>query len=150
MPAPPPTASRPHGPAAACADAGRSGRAAALPAADRRDAIAAATLPLLYAQGAGVTTRQIAEAAGIAEGTIFRVFPDKESVLIAAAELAFDPRPVVEALEAIRLDRDLEERLVEAVVILQERVTNLFQLMSVAAAITSPTTVRMFAEMPMP
>ena len=54
-------------------------RATALPPSERRAEIVAATLPLLLAHGAAVTTRQIAEAAGIAEGTIFRVFPDKES-----------------------------------------------------------------------
>ncbi|MCU1430433.1 MAG: DNA-binding transcriptional regulator, AcrR family, partial [Actinomycetia bacterium] len=36
--------------------------------------IVAATLPLLLEHGDRVTSRQIAEAAGIAEGTIFRAF----------------------------------------------------------------------------
>ena len=42
--------------------------------------IVAATLPLLLEHGELVTTRQIAEAAGIAEGTIFRVFADKDEL----------------------------------------------------------------------
>ena len=61
-------------------------RATALPPSERRAEIIAATLPLLLAHGASVTTRQIAEAAGIAEGTIFRVFPDKESLIEAVVE----------------------------------------------------------------
>ena len=38
-----------------------------------------AALPLLLEHGEMVTTRQIADAAGIAEGTIFRAFADKDA-----------------------------------------------------------------------
>jgi AcrR family transcriptional regulator len=58
---------------------------------ERRRAIVDAVVPLLLRHGADVTTRQIAEAAGIAEGTIFRVFPDKPALLLAAAEETMNP-----------------------------------------------------------
>ena len=45
-----------------------------------------AMLPLLLEHGEMVTTRQIAEAAGIAEGTIFRVFADKDELIAAVVE----------------------------------------------------------------
>ena len=53
-------------------------RATALPPEERRSMIVAATLPLLLEHGDRVTSRQIAEACGIAEGTIFRAFTDKD------------------------------------------------------------------------
>ena len=51
---------------------------------DRRAALIAATVPLLHEHGLDVSTRKIAEAAGVAEGTIFGVFPDKHSLVVAA------------------------------------------------------------------
>ncbi len=103
-------------------------RAAALPASERRAEIIAATLPLVLAHGAAVTTRQIAEAAGVAEGTIFRVFPDKESLIEAVVESAFDSASTDAALGEIEITLPLETRLVEAVDILRRRVADLWQL----------------------
>jgi AcrR family transcriptional regulator len=103
-------------------------RAKALSPEERRAEIVAATLPLVLTHGAGVTTRQIAEAAGIAEGTIFRVFPDKESLLAAVFESALDPTTSDAALAAIDAALPLEARLVAAVDILRRRVTDLWQL----------------------
>src|SRR5438128_11034621 len=79
----------------------RTTRAAALPPDERRSMIVAATLPLLLEHGDRVTSRQIAEAAGIAEGTIFRVFADKDEVIAAVIEAALDPEPLEAALAAI-------------------------------------------------
>jgi AcrR family transcriptional regulator len=58
---------------------------------ERRKAIVRAMLPLLVERGDELTTREIAEAAGIAEGTIFRVFADKRRLMLAVAEEAINP-----------------------------------------------------------
>jgi len=105
-------------------------RAAALPADERRAAIVAATVPLLIELGEAVSTRQIAEAAGIAEGTIFRVFDDKGALIDAVVETAVDPAPTEAALRAIDPGLPLEERLVQAVDILRRRIAHVFQVMS--------------------
>jgi len=88
----------------------------------------AATEPLLEVHGRNVSTRQIAEAAGIAEGTIFRVFPSKEALVEAVIEDAFDARVTAARLATLDRNGDLEQRLVEAVTLLQERLRRVFAL----------------------
>ncbi len=113
------------------------GRAAALPLEERRTAIVAATLPLFLEQGAAVTTREIAQAAGIAEGTIFRVFDDKTALLDAVIEAALDPAPTDAAIERHRRRASpFEDRLIAAVEILRERVLYLFRVFSAASGTT--------------
>jgi AcrR family transcriptional regulator len=101
-----------------------------MPPAQRREALIEATLPLLIANGADVTTRQIAEACGVAEGTLFRVFPDKESLIQAAVARAFEPEQVLAKLRAIEPGLPLEERLVAAVDILRIRLEGIFTLLN--------------------
>ncbi|MFG1708899.1 TetR/AcrR family transcriptional regulator [Nonomuraea sp. M3C6] len=97
----------------------RRRRVPAMAPEDRRAALIAATLPLLREYGTAVSTRQIAEAAGVAEGTIFGVFPDKASLLRAALMSAFDPQPAVDALAAIGTRIELRTRLRKAVTMLR-------------------------------
>src|SRR4051794_8446557 len=97
----------------------------------RRQAIIAATLPLLTEHGANVTTSQIAQAAGIAEGTIFRVFPEKRELIIAALRTAMSGEAEVAAIQAIPLDAPLAERLVAALEAIEEYQHRFWALMRV-------------------
>jgi AcrR family transcriptional regulator len=76
-------------------------RVAPLPPEDRRAAIIEATRPLLEECGMSISTRQIAQAAGVAEGTLFRVFPDKASLIRSTVLSAAAPDEAIAALEAI-------------------------------------------------
>lgn len=80
----------------------------------RRAMIVHAVLPLLMEHGTNVTTSQIARAAGIGEGTIFRAFKDKDELFDACTAEALRPDHVLDAIADIPLDQPLEERLVEA------------------------------------
>jgi AcrR family transcriptional regulator len=106
----------------------RSERARRMPPAERREALIKATLPLVLWHGPGVTTRQIAEAADVAEGTIFRVFDDKEALIRAVTERAFDPAPVLAEIVAVDRALPLRARLVRLVEILQSRLDTVFTL----------------------
>ena len=100
---------------------------------DRRQAIVGALIPLLVERGGDVTTKEVARAAGIAEGTIFRVFPDKRSLLLAAAEEAMNPAGGEQAFdEALAGVTDLRE----GVVVVTNRVLDRMRLtMSVMMAV---------------
>ena len=86
---------------------------------DRRTAIVEVTIPLLREHGVAVTTKQVAEAAGIAEGTVFRAFGTKDELVQACATAVFDTTGVVAALRGIDPDLPLDDRLVAAVAVMQ-------------------------------
>lgn len=79
----------------------RPARAQPMAPTDRRQAILDVVIPLLIEKGPTLTTAEMAEAAGIAEGTIFRVFPDKRALIYEAAKATMDAKPVADAIRAI-------------------------------------------------
>jgi AcrR family transcriptional regulator len=104
-------------------------RAAPMSRDDRRAAIVQATLPLLREHGQAVTTRQIAEASGIGEGTIFRVFHDKAELIDACLTAAFDQGPTLELFAALDRGLPLPARLEAVVQILQDRLLSVAELL---------------------
>ena len=92
--------------------------------------IVVAALPLLLEHGERVTTKQIAEAAGIAEGTVFRAFADKDELITAVVEAAVDQEPLETALESIDAALPFEEAVAAATVVLQQRVVDVWRVLS--------------------
>jgi len=105
-------------------------RAAPLAPAERRARIIASTLPLLRRYGKDVTTAQIAVAAGVAEGTLFRAFPDKEAIIAAVLEKAFESDTTLRELEMIDRALPLREKLILGVDIMADRVAQIWELMA--------------------
>lgn len=97
----------------------------------RRAAIITATLPLVLEHGRAVTTRQVAQAAGIAEGTIFRVFLTKDELFEAVLEQALDFEPYVLALEALDRGGDLDDVVTRVAALMIDRFDPVFRLLTV-------------------
>jgi AcrR family transcriptional regulator len=75
----------------------------------------------------------MAEAAGIAEGTLFRAFGDKESLIAAAIERYFDPEPFRNKLRGIDPDDSTEDKVRQFVSIFLERFQGVVGFMSTMA-----------------
>jgi AcrR family transcriptional regulator len=87
---------------------------------ERRRAIVTAITPLLVKKGALATTADMAKAAGIAEGTIFRVFPDKSALLYEVIRAATDPAELCVALRSIDPDLPMRAQLAQAAQLLSD------------------------------
>ncbi len=106
-----------------------STRAVPLPPEERRAALVAAALPLVREHGLAVSTRQLAGACGVAEGTIFRVFPDKDALIRAVVSAATDPEPILAELARIDLSLPLRERMLALTTILTGWLRDIITLM---------------------
>jgi ATP-binding cassette subfamily B multidrug efflux pump len=92
--------------------------------------VIAATLPLLHQHGSAVTSKQIAAAAGVSEGTIFKVFADKDELIRAAFDAAIDPAPFEAAVGAVDASLSFEQQLVAATELIQRRIVDVWRLVT--------------------
>jgi AcrR family transcriptional regulator len=89
-------------------------RAPSMSPEQRREMIIRTAIPLITEYGSAVTTAKVARAAGIGEGTIFRVFTDKEELLQACIAEVLSPEHAVRELGTIDMSQPLPDRLAEA------------------------------------
>ncbi|GIG20965.1 hypothetical protein Cch01nite_16890 [Cellulomonas chitinilytica] len=127
-------------------DPPRPGRAAPLPPDERRRAILRAVAPVILERGISATTRELAEAAGVAEGTLFRVFDDKATLMRAAVFAALDPAAAVPDIEAIDGSLPLRERLVRLATIGFSRVDEMMRWMGLLHEVSRALPERAEAE----
>lgn len=110
-------------------------RAAPMAPEDRRAAIVEAVSSIVAERGAAVTTKELAAAAGVAEGTLFRVFPDKiglvGEVAIRGLRTASDPRRTREELASVDRSLPLEERVAQVVELGRARMSDVIRWMTV-------------------
>lgn len=97
---------------------------------ERRQALIDATTPLLIEHGLAVPTRQIAEAAGVAEGTIFRVFDSKEELIHACVAAALASDALAKELGTVPAGADLRATVKAITVVLTLRIERLRRLVS--------------------
>ncbi|NEN07393.1 TetR/AcrR family transcriptional regulator [Diaminobutyricibacter tongyongensis] len=97
---------------------------------ERQSMIIDAVIPLLIEHGRSVTSKQIAEAACVAEGTIFRAFGDKDTLVTAAIEKYLDPEPLRQALRSIDPALPLENKVRAIIYLMRERFSSMFRMIA--------------------
>ncbi|MDN4474852.1 TetR/AcrR family transcriptional regulator [Demequina sp. SYSU T00192] len=108
----------------------KTGRARPMSPEARREQILDAAVPLLLERGAEVTTRELADAAGIAEGTVFRAFPDKDALIDAAIARVMDPTEILAFLDGVDPALSLEAKIEVIVSALHGRVSGVVRFMT--------------------
>jgi AcrR family transcriptional regulator len=89
---------------------------------ERRSAIVAATLPLLLEHGPDISTRDIARAAGVAEGTIFRAFDTKHDLIHATIHTALTPDDAISRICGLPADQSLRDRVSAIMEVLHDEI----------------------------
>jgi len=89
---------------------------------DRRQAIIDATLPLLLERGTEMSTREIAQAAGVAEGTIFRAFETKQDLIAATIHTALMPDAAITRIAELPEGQKLNERVAAIIQVLCDEI----------------------------
>lgn len=117
-------------------------RAKPLPPDERRRVLLDAARPLIVGHGRAVRTKDVAEAAGVAEGTLYRVFATKDELIDAVVADAIDPAPFLRRLEEIDHDSPLEERLLAVVGAFHGRFRATFELMTAVGMTGPPESLR--------
>lgn len=102
---------------------------------DRKAAIIDSVLPLVAERGNDVTSRELAQAAGVAEGTLFRAFGDKAALVGAVAaeglQRAARPEEMLGELVGIDTRLPLERRLGLVIEMGRSRTAEVMRWMSV-------------------
>lgn len=102
---------------------------------DRKAAIIDSVLPLVAERGHDITSRELAQAAGVAEGTLFRAFGDKTALVGAVAieglSRAGRPEDTLAELTGIDLTLPLERRLELVIELGRHRTAEVMRWMSV-------------------
>ncbi len=102
-----------------------------MPPDERRAAIIEVAAALVEQEGIRVSTKKIADAAGIAEGTLFRVFPTKAELIKEVVTQAMDPADVLAHLAEIDDALPIDDRIAQVIVILQGSIQKIRSLMMV-------------------
>ena len=105
-----------------------------MPPEQRRAALIEATLPLLFDHGPALTTKQVAEAAGVAEGTIFRVFASLNDLVDATTREAMSSERLTRELNQLTLGDTIEDKVTATLTLLTTRFTKMRTLLMAAHA----------------
>lgn len=91
---------------------------------------------LFTSHGSGFTSSQLASAAGVSEGTVFRYFPDMSSLMRAARRQAIGLDRLLPELRLAGEHKDLRSRLLAAANALTERIVETARLVEASGETT--------------